>query len=615
MNGDATPIWFGPTNRALFGWLHTPAGGCARAGVVICPPLAHEHQATYATLRFLAEELAARDLCVLRLDYDGTGDSAGSEEDPERVASWLGFVKEAIARLRASGISSIMVVGVRFGALLAALATDQGPGIDGLVLWDPVTSGRMYLAEQRMLGARSFNTPSSRQDGSVEVPGTTFEPQTVSAIRALDLTRGDGRLADRVLVVSRPEQGLAALRSRLASTDVEWVEAPRQADLMEKGWSAGIVANEINKTVGDWLCRVAPSERAPLSAAATVTSAAVGWASDGTAIVETPMRLGHTGLFGILTEPAATMATTTAIFLNVANGPRIGPCRLWVEWARRWAAAGVRCFRMDLSGMGDSSLRHATQPWLTLRAPEHFDDVAEACAHLSPHDPSDVILVGLCTSGYQVLDSAMTIKPRAVVALNPITYFRQPERVLGLRSDPRRRIALYRKLNTYDDRARAQRSDFQPLSGPGPLRAYTRFDRWLHSADAPRLRAARSFREFFRVARTGLTWHLQVLAAPDKRPSRWLNELVGNEVDVLLICSKRDARMILFGLPPRALRKLTRTQHFRFECISDLEHSEFISDRRAMLGEMVADHVLGRLRPLATPTSADLDRLSPVQTG
>jgi dienelactone hydrolase len=615
MNGDATPIWFGPANRPLFGWLHTPAGGRARAGVVICPPLAHEHQATYATLRFLAEDLAARDLCVLRLDYDGTGDSAGSEEDPDRVASWLRSVREAIGHLRASGVSSVMLVGVRFGALLAALSTDQVPRTDGLVLWDPVTSGRMYLAEQRMLGARSFNTPSSRQDGSVEVPGTTFEPQTVADIRALDLTRGHGRLADRVLVVSRPDQGLAALRSRLASTDVEWVEAPRQADLMEKGWSAGIVANETNKTVGDWLCRLAPSETAPLSPPGTITGAAVGSAADGTPIVETPMHLGHTGLFGILTEPAATMSTTTAIFLNVANGPRIGPCRLWVEWARRWAAAGVRCFRMDLSGIGDSPLRHPTQPWLTLRAPEHFDDVAEACAQLSPHDPSDVILVGLCTSGYQALDSAMAIKPRAVVALNPITYFRQPERVLGLRSDPRRRIALYRKLNTYDDRTRAQRSDFQPLSGTGPVRAYTRFDRWLHSADAPRLRAARLFREFFRVVRTGLSWHLQVLAAPDKRPSRWLTELVVNEVDVLLVCSKRDARMILFGLPQRTLRKLTRTQHFRFECISDLEHSEFISDRRAALGEMVGAQVLSRFRPHAAPTTQELDRLSAVRTG
>ena len=36
---DGTPVWFGPPDRLLFGWLHVPEGNLARAGVVICPSL------------------------------------------------------------------------------------------------------------------------------------------------------------------------------------------------------------------------------------------------------------------------------------------------------------------------------------------------------------------------------------------------------------------------------------------------------------------------------------------------------------------------------------------------------------------------------------------------
>ncbi|HXW81332.1 MAG TPA: hypothetical protein VEJ84_17655 [Acidimicrobiales bacterium] len=612
----ATPFWFGPEDRPLFGWLHTPDSGRARAGVVLCPPLAHEHQATYATLRSLAENLADRDMCALRLDYDGTGDSAGDDFDPDRVAAWLGSVRQAVSVLRQAGMTSVTLLGIRFGALLAGLVAEQDKGLEGLVLWDPVTSGRSYLAEQRLLASRTFNTPSSRRDGSLEIPGMTLEATTVAHIRALDLSRGAGALAPRALVLQRADQTLEALKARLDGSGADWAEAPGQADLIEKGWAAGILAHETNRVVAEWLCEVAPSRPVPVTATVRRTGATVARTTGGAPIVETPVFLGKTGLFGILTETPGNTSSTTAVFLNVANGPRIGACRLWVDWARRWAAVGVRCFRMDLSGMGDSPVRHEGQPSLTLRAPEHLDDVAEACSFLSPDDPSDVVLVGLCTSGYQVLESGLALKPRGVVAVNPITYFRPPEKVRGLPRDHRRRIALNRNVNTFDDRARA----YYRTDGPGPstargLGGYPRLDRWLHSTKAPRLRAARSLREGIRVFRTGLAWRLQVIVAPDRRPSRWLSELVDNDVDVFLVCSKRDARMILFGLSKRLLSRLTQTGNFWFSCIPELEHSNFISERRSLVGDMVEVHIAARFGLPPATALRDVRELAPTQIG
>src|ERR1700689_2827975 len=114
---SATPVWFGPEGRPIFGWVHAPANSQARAGVLICPPLADEPQQTYATLRLLAGDLADREFCVLRMDYDGTGDSAGGERDPHRLAAWLSSVEEGIAYLRGIGLTSVTLVGIRVGAL------------------------------------------------------------------------------------------------------------------------------------------------------------------------------------------------------------------------------------------------------------------------------------------------------------------------------------------------------------------------------------------------------------------------------------------------------------------------------------------------------------------
>ena len=66
-------------------------------------------------------------------------------------------------------------------------------------------------------------------------------------------------------------------------------------------------------------------------------------------------RPGPGALFGILAEPAdRPAADVAAVFLNAGAVRRIGPNRIWVETARRWATDGVPTIRLDLDGIGDS---------------------------------------------------------------------------------------------------------------------------------------------------------------------------------------------------------------------------------------------------------------------
>ena len=56
--GHSRPLWFGPEDRPLFGWLHTPASGEARGGVVLCPTLGIEAvNARYASFPTVAAAL------------------------------------------------------------------------------------------------------------------------------------------------------------------------------------------------------------------------------------------------------------------------------------------------------------------------------------------------------------------------------------------------------------------------------------------------------------------------------------------------------------------------------------------------------------------------------
>ncbi len=48
----------------------------------------------------VVEELAAAGFVALRFDYDGTGDSAGLQEDAGRVPAWLASIEAARQHLR-----------------------------------------------------------------------------------------------------------------------------------------------------------------------------------------------------------------------------------------------------------------------------------------------------------------------------------------------------------------------------------------------------------------------------------------------------------------------------------------------------------------------------------
>jgi pimeloyl-ACP methyl ester carboxylesterase len=211
-----TPVVFGPADAQLFGLHHAPDPEVARGtGVVLCNPLGDEAMCVHRTYRYLAERLAAAGFPTLRFDYHGTGDSSGEDDDPDRVRAWLESIDASVEELRAAaGLHAVALVGVRFGATLAAMAAARRRDVESVVLWAPCTSGRAYLRE-----LRAFQMLKEHKG-----QGTRFDETTVDGLMAIDLLARRERIAARALVVPRddvPDGG-----ERLADRFVRRRDAP-----------------------------------------------------------------------------------------------------------------------------------------------------------------------------------------------------------------------------------------------------------------------------------------------------------------------------------------------------------------------------------------------------
>ncbi len=84
------PLFFGNPERPLFGVYHPPRGTASQPprAVLICAPLGQEYIRTHWTLRLFAKQLNRKGIHVFRMDYEGTGDSAGRLDEVTSLETW-----------------------------------------------------------------------------------------------------------------------------------------------------------------------------------------------------------------------------------------------------------------------------------------------------------------------------------------------------------------------------------------------------------------------------------------------------------------------------------------------------------------------------------------------
>lgn len=228
------PLYFGEEPRQLYGVYHAAVRRPGReSGVLLCAPVGQESIRAHRTLRKLATMLAEAGFHALRFDYFGHGDSSGESADGS-VSGWVADVRAAADELKdLAGVHRVSLVGLRYGATLAALAAAGRRDLDTLALVDPVVDGGAYLEELRTmhiafmradLRGHDFGREWAETAGTREALGWPLPAPLRREIETTEVLAANFAARKVVLVSSRERDGgLGRLLARAAAL------APRTA--------------------------------------------------------------------------------------------------------------------------------------------------------------------------------------------------------------------------------------------------------------------------------------------------------------------------------------------------------------------------------------------------
>ncbi len=206
------PLFFQYDGARLFSVVHAAHAPATDVGVVLCHPYAEERQLTDRILVHFGRQLAAAGFGALRFDCRGYGESQGELQDSAletQIAETLAAAALLRGRLR---LQSVVLLGLRWGATVAALAAERDPGIAGVVLWSPILSGRAYARELlrgKLAGQLALEDGSATReqiletlqvDGRIEFEGGYLTRRMFEDVSAIDLPHQVGRFRKPVFV-------------------------------------------------------------------------------------------------------------------------------------------------------------------------------------------------------------------------------------------------------------------------------------------------------------------------------------------------------------------------------------------------------------------------------
>jgi pimeloyl-ACP methyl ester carboxylesterase len=460
------------TAAPLFAVLHLPSGERSNVGVLICSPFGWDELGSHRSLRALAGALAQAGHPALRFDLPGTGDSGGSPRDPQLMEAWTTAVGAAADMLRsAAGCDRVVAVGVGLGGMLAVRAAALGAAVDDLVLWSVPSRGALLVREMRtfatMADAEFVDTglareepPPSQDDptavGDLNVAGFVLTAETLAALDSLDLTafeipRAGGRRAlllgrDTLPPDRRVRAHLEALGFQLSVSEgsgydtmavdphmaqVPWDTLARILAWVKEGDSAPSSGPERESATGPGADHLADSVEL-ISGEATIRESPFDFEYEGQRLV------------GVLTEPiSAPDANLCGVLLNSGAVRHIGPQRIWVEAARRWAARGVSTLRFDVAGVGGSD--GDSSSYSERGAFQRREFAVQVMAALDEVErrggPTRFLVGGVCSGAYWGLNAGLADdRIQGLLLVNLLAFHWTEE--LGAVRDSRRARAL-----------------------------------------------------------------------------------------------------------------------------------------------------------------------------
>jgi pimeloyl-ACP methyl ester carboxylesterase len=429
----AYPVYL-PGAEPVFGFFHgvgerTPRG----PAVLMCTPFGWGEAHSHRRRREWATHLAGAGYPILRLDLPGTGDSGGSPRDPARVAAWTEALGVAAAWLHdVTACDRVAAIGISLGGLVVCCSVAAGAPIDEVVLWAVPSRGRRFLHELRAFACmqeEAHGTPpddassGAAADGSIAA-GYVLSAETVKSLEDLDLSElrlPHGRIRRALLLERDGIEVDVRLRQHLEESGavVSVARGEGYGAMMSARQRARPSADAftpIERWLGDSAAGVSAmgNRRARFPSRRLIPGdepRSVELAVADTSVRETPLLIDQPfgKLFGVLTEPIETpVSDLCVLLLNAGPIRHIGPNRMWVEAARRWAPWGVSTLRLDLEGLGDSDGASGRFAGDELYVPELVEQVRTVLGVVEARGIADrFALAGLCSGAYWSFHAAL----------------------------------------------------------------------------------------------------------------------------------------------------------------------------------------------------------------
>lgn len=261
------PFYFGSSSKPLFGCYHAPQSHPERGcGVVFCYPVGDEYIRFHRAFRQLANRVASIGFPVLRFDFYGCGDSTGDHEQGG-IEQWHKDIGTAIDEIRRRcRIEQVCLVGLRLGGTLSILSGIDRGDIDGIVLWDPVVSGKAYIHELKTLheGMLSYAhvRPKHRStdEQQTEILGFSLTKSMLTDIENIDLSAIRQKPASNILIIKSHEEATQVhlqdyLKNMGTNVVYQYLPSP-QLWIWKEAFGRVRVPHQILQSIVSWLSEV-----------------------------------------------------------------------------------------------------------------------------------------------------------------------------------------------------------------------------------------------------------------------------------------------------------------------------------------------------------------------
>lgn len=259
MNYSEEPFYFDSGALKLFGIWCAPEGD-TNSALLFCHPFGEEKKSAHRSFVEAARYLASKGMASLRFDLRGCGDSQGDFTEAT-FAGWLDDLASAWTetRRRAPGVPGILL-GLRMGGALAAIACERLPNVAALLLWQPMIDGEeeFNMEIRRILVQQMFTTGRAKgkkndlvaalREGAIELDGFPISSELYEEIVAFKLKNTRLALPKRtaLLQFGHPQReierfiAVEALKGGVLDLPPIW----RRIDFMPNAETGRILAEE-----------------------------------------------------------------------------------------------------------------------------------------------------------------------------------------------------------------------------------------------------------------------------------------------------------------------------------------------------------------------------------